>query len=31
MVEVVILDSNPARKSALKPFVIRDFETFENG
>ena len=31
MVEVAIPDSNPARKSALKPFAIRVFETFENG
>ena len=31
MVEVAIPDSNPARKSALKPFAIRVFETFEKG
>ena len=28
---MAIPDSNPARKSALKPFAIRVFETFEKG
>ena len=31
MVEVATPYSNPARKSALKPFAIRVFETFEKG
>jgi hypothetical protein len=31
VVEVAIPNSNPARKSALKPFAIRIFGTFEKG
>lgn len=31
MVEVRSPDSNPAGKSALKPFAIRVFKTFEKG
>ena len=31
MVEVAMHDSNPDRKSALKPFAIRVFQTFEKG